>query len=132
MGFFARLLGRCQTSLPVDSSSWKVEQNYLVIEKGNTEELSKVKGAVRYEGEALPIRVLVMRGDDGNLHAFENKCAHGGRRIDPGPDENTLMCCSVSKATYDYQGTGLNEPAKGGIRVLELNEDEKKIRIKLN
>lgn len=131
MGFFNRLLGRCQTSLPVDSSSWSYDQGVLLISKSSTKELEKVKGAVRYEGPGLPIRVLVMRGEDGNLHAFENKCAHGGRRLDPGPRENTLMCCSISKGTYNYQGQGLNQPAEGGVRVLDLIEDEENIKVKL-
>lgn len=132
MGFFSRMLGRCQTNLPVDSSSWTFENGVLIIDKHSSSELENLKGAIRYEGEELPIRVLVMRGEDGELHAFENKCAHGGRRLDPGPEGNTLECCSVSKGLYNYSGEGLNEPARGGVRVLELSEEDGKIRVKVN
>ena len=58
----------------------------------------------------------MVRGEEGQFHAFHNRCTHlGHRRLDPVPGTDTLQCCSVSKSTYDHQGNKIYGPAPGPV-----------------
>lgn len=110
--FWQRLLGKPVTSPPLDASCWSYSEERVVLDLARAPELSKTGGAVRLEGGALPKRVLVVHGDDGEFYAFCNQCGHGGRRLDPVPESNTIQCCSVGKSTYSYEGQVLAGPAQ--------------------
>jgi nitrite reductase/ring-hydroxylating ferredoxin subunit len=72
----------------------------------------------------LPIRVLVIRGDDGKFHAFHNRCTHiGHRRLDPVPGTGTVQCCSVGKSTYTYDGKKIFGPPTGSIKTLKVEAE---------
>ncbi len=74
-------------------------------------ELDTPGGAIRCEGNNLPKRVLVVRGEDGEYRAFHNRCTHlGHRRLDPVPGTDTVQCCSVNKSTYDSEGNKIFGP----------------------
>jgi len=124
MGLLKRLFGICETSPPADESCWKVSGGKLEIDLGRAPELSKPGGAVRLEGDTLPERVLVFHGEDGDFHAFHNKCSHAGRRLDPVAGEPGVMCCSIGKSTFDYQGRLLSGMAKGDVRVFSIEKAE--------
>ena len=117
---FQRILGICATPLPGQPGCWTQEGSAVSIDLGKAPELTPNGGAIRIEGKKLPQRVLLFRGDDGVLRAFENACAHKHRRVDPVPGEGVLQCCSVNAAAYDYKGTKLEGPGDGGIRPLDL------------
>ena len=104
MGFFKRLFGICNTPLPGDAGCWSYSNNKITIDLKRAPELTLKGSALRLEGRSLPQRFLVVHGNDGEFHAFVNKCAHAGRRIDLVADEEKLMCCSLGKSTYDYSG----------------------------
>ncbi|MDI6796705.1 MAG: Rieske (2Fe-2S) protein, partial [Desulfatibacillaceae bacterium] len=75
-------------------------------------ELDRPGGALRVEGGNAPFRLLVIRDDEGQFRAFENRCSHlGHRRMDPVPGAGTIQCCSVNKSTYGYDGKVLSGPA---------------------
>ncbi|MBU2550702.1 MAG: Rieske (2Fe-2S) protein [Proteobacteria bacterium] len=115
MGFLSRLLGICRTRPPAAPEAWRYAQGSLEIELPRVQELEQPGGAVRLEGRGLPVRVLIVHGEDGEYHAFRNHCTHAGRRLDPLPGQPNLMCCSVNKSTYDYHGDKLAGPAKGPV-----------------
>ena len=125
-GFFNRLFGKPATGEPQDPDCWRYEENNIIIDLGKAQELSKPGGAIRLEDIKIPQRVVVIHGDDGKFHAFQNKCQHAGRRIDPVPGALTVQCCSVNKVTYDYNGKVLKGPAKEPLKVfpVELKEEE--------
>ena len=131
MGFFKRLFGICDTKPPADSGSWKLDKGTLELDLGRVPELEGQGGAVRLEGDPLPSRVLVVHGQDGSFHAFENKCTHGGRRIDPLAGEEKIRCCSVGKSTFDYEGKRLSGSAKEDLKVLSVTKDEGSLKIRL-
>jgi nitrite reductase/ring-hydroxylating ferredoxin subunit len=132
MGFFKRLFGICATRPPADASCWSVQGDVVEIDLGKAKELEAKSGAVRLEGDGLPFRVLVLRGVDDSLYAFKNKCTHAGRRIDPLPGTNSVMCCSVSKSTFSYTGEKLSGPAKGALTSLEVEQGPDKLVVKLS
>ena len=73
------------------------------------------------EGWGLPLRVLVIRGDDGKFHAFHNRCTHiGHRRLDPVSGTGTVQCCSVGKSTYTYDGKKVYGPPSGHIKTFTV------------
>ena len=104
----------------------------MTLDLDRAPELAEPGGAIRLEGGDLEHRILVIHGDDGNYHAFKNRCMHMGRRLDPVPGTNTVQCCSVNKATYDYRGAIVFGPAKGPIEVLTVTVDERKLLIEVS
>lgn len=123
MGFFKRLFGICATRPPGDPGCFGTREGRIVVDLARAPELSDRGGALRLEGSGLPERVLVFRGEDDAYHAFVNKCAHGGRRLDPLPGTSQVQCCSVGKSTYDYEGMRISGAASGDVRVLEVEVD---------
>jgi nitrite reductase/ring-hydroxylating ferredoxin subunit len=103
--FFQRIFGLPTTSKPLNPQCWSFSDGKILIDLSRATELKKPGGALRLEGGGLPRRVLVLHGDDGNFHAFHNRCTHiGHRRLDPVPGQGTVQCCSIGKSTYNYDG----------------------------
>ena len=105
---FQRILGIPATKPPADPGCWGFEDGEVKIDLSKTPELSAPFGAIQLESEALPTRVMVMQDGSGAYRAFENKCAHAGRKLDPVPGTETIQCCSMGQRTYDYQGNVLS------------------------
>ena len=110
--FFQRLFGKSATPEPLDTGCWSFSSDHITLDLDLTPELSKTGTAVRLEGRDLPVRVLVVHGDDGNYYAFDNCCRHGKRRLDPVPGSGTIQCCSIGKSTHDYRGRLLRGSAE--------------------
>ena len=120
MGLFARIFGICKTDPPSDKGSWTFSDGKAEISLTRAPELSEPGNAVRLEGKGLSRRILVVRGNDGQFHAFENRCTHKGSRLDPvGPDE-PLQCCSVGQSTFDLDGKVISGPAKETLSILQV------------
>ncbi|GAI06791.1 unnamed protein product, partial [marine sediment metagenome] len=68
--------------------------------------------AVYLRGGTLPKPVLLLRTEDDRFLAFEDRCTHFGRKLDPVPGESELRCCSLFHSTYDLEGNRLSGPAK--------------------
>lgn len=113
--FLQRLLGICATQKPKDKSCWNYGESKIALELARAPELEQPGSGLRLEGKNLPERVLVVYGDDCRYHAFHNRCQHGGRRLDPMPGTEKVQCCSINKATYDYEGKVISGPAKDAV-----------------
>jgi nitrite reductase/ring-hydroxylating ferredoxin subunit len=113
--FLQRLFGISATKVPADQGCWTYADGKLRLELRRAPELAQPGGAIRLEGKNLPDRILVIHGDDGNYHAFRNRCQHMGRRLDPVPGTPTVQCCSINKTTYAYDGQVLHGPAKKAV-----------------
>lgn len=113
--FIDHVLGHPLTGLPEIADAWSFDGSTLSLDLSKLPELETLGSAVRIEGEALPEDLLVVYGDDGNYYAFKNACTHAGRMIDPVAGTMTLLCCSVSGATYDYDGQVLAGPAESPL-----------------
>lgn len=123
-GFFQRIFGVPATSKPLDPRCWSFGNGKILIDLNRATELKKPGGALRLEGRELPLRVLVIRGDDGKFHAFHNRCTHiGHRRIDPVPGTGTVQCCSVGKSTYAYNGQKVYGPPTGAIKTFKVEAE---------
>lgn len=131
MSLWTRLLGICRTRPPADSAGWIYVGGKVEIDLGRTPELKERAGAVRLEGNGLPTRVLVFRGDDGRFHAIENRCTHAGRRIDPLPGQSAVQCCSVGRTTYDYQGHRLSGSGRKPLPDYPVTEQDGRLTITL-
>jgi nitrite reductase/ring-hydroxylating ferredoxin subunit len=129
MGIFSRILGICKTKPPSHAESWHMSDGRLEIDLTKTPELANKGGAIRLEGRGLPVRILVVHGEDGAFHAIENRCTHAGRRIDPLAGQSRLECCSVGKSTWEYDGTLVSGSAKKPIRVLSVSEETGRLAI---
>jgi nitrite reductase/ring-hydroxylating ferredoxin subunit len=126
-----RLFGIPATSVASDPGAWTYSGGRLEIALARTPELEKSGGAIRLEGKGMPERVLVVHGEDGNYYAFQNRCRHMGRRLDPVPQTATVQCCSIGKATYNYDGKVLAGPAKEAVKTYNLQVREGKLIITL-
>jgi nitrite reductase/ring-hydroxylating ferredoxin subunit len=119
---FQRFFGLPATARPRNPQCWSFRNGKIVIDLKKAVELQDPGGAIRLEGGGLPRRVLVLRGEDGQLHAFHNRCAHmGHRRLDPVPGTPTVQCCSVGKSTYTYDGQKIHGPAPQPVTVYPVN-----------
>ena len=114
-GFFKAILGICETQ-PLDGALWTSEGSEVTIKLGEAPALASVGGAVRLEGKGLLSSVLVVHAEGDEYLAFENRCTHFGRRLDPVEGERELRCCSVRHARFDYEGNKLGGPAKGPLK----------------
>jgi nitrite reductase/ring-hydroxylating ferredoxin subunit len=126
-----RLFGIPATKLPGDPHCWTYSAGKLVVELDRAPELAQPGGAVRLEGKNLPERVLVVHGDDDQFYAFQNRCQHMRRRLDPVPGTSTVQCCSVNKTTYAYDGKVLYGPAKKAVKTFNLQVQNGKLIITL-
>ena len=129
---FQRLFGKCATREPENQDCWTFSDNRIEIDLHKTPELSNPGGAIRIESEDLPERLLVIHGDDGNYHAFQNQCTHSKRRLDPVPGAGTVQCCSIGKSTFDYDGNLLAGSAKSNITALHTEVSEGKLVVNLS
>lgn len=129
--WWQRLLGIPATGVPQDPGCWSYEDGTLTVDLARAPELEPASGALRIEADALPKRVLVVHGEDGEYYAFCNKCQHAGRRLDPVSNPGSLQCCSVSKSSYDYEGNILSGPAKGHLIRFALENQDGKLVISI-
>ena len=106
-----RLFGVPATRPPRDPGCWIYSLGRVQIDLTRTPELRRREGAIRLEGGDLPMKLLVMRGDDGRFHAFYNRCGHAGRCLDPLGGTCMVQCCSLGKSTYNYRGEIVSGPA---------------------
>jgi nitrite reductase/ring-hydroxylating ferredoxin subunit len=131
MKFLKRILGICETPAPACAAAWSVAGRTVRLDLARLPELAPAGGAVRLEGRGLPQRLLVVRAQDGALHAFGNRCSHMGRRIDPLPGTDRLECCSVSKSTYSYDGEPLSGAARGALKTFGVSVSGNEAKITL-
>ena len=127
-----RIFGISATDKPQDESGWHYESGHLTIRLDRIPELTRSGTAVRFEGKSLPVRVLVVFGEDSQYQAFHNRCTHlGHRRLDYVPETETVQCCSVNKSTYTFDGDKIHGPAPQPIRTypVEIGDGELRIRI---
>ena len=128
---FQRILGICVTKPPSDEGCWTFANEKVTVDLARAPELAEKGGAIRLEKKGLPERLLVMHGDDDNYHAFRNKCAHAGRRMDPVPGSQYVQCCSVGKSTFEYDGKRVSGSAKKNIQPRPVNVEGNKLVIAL-
>ena len=126
---FQRILGLPATAKPADPGCWHYSDGEVTVDLTRTPELQTQGGAIRLEGGDLPMRILVMAGDEGEYRAFHNRCTHvGHRRLDPLPGGG-VQCCSVSKSTYDPDGKPIYGPAPEPIRTFPVEVDGNQLTI---
>jgi nitrite reductase/ring-hydroxylating ferredoxin subunit len=126
--FLQRIFGIPATPKPIDPQCWVFKDGKILIDLSLATELKKPGGTLRLEGGELPMRVLVIRGDDGKFHAFHNRCTHiGHRRLDLVPGTGTVQCCSVGKSTYTYDGKKIYGPPTGPIKAFKVKVDGERL-----
>jgi nitrite reductase/ring-hydroxylating ferredoxin subunit len=130
--FFQRLLGIPATEKPKIDSSWNYADGKLTISLSKASELNAPGGAARFEGNNLPVRVLVVHGEDGEYRAYKNRCTHlGHRRLDPVPGTGTVQCCSINKSTYDHDGNKIFGPAPDPVTRYPVEKDQEKLVVSI-
>ncbi len=76
-----------------------------------------------YEYVAGRLSVLVVRGDDGELRAFQNACRHRGNSLCEGMASGlTELRCPFHRWTWDLAGQLREVPSRRGFGALR-NED---------
>ena len=128
---FQRLFGICATAEPQNGSCWNYADGKITIDLSLAPELEKPGSGIRIESKDCPERVLVVYGDDCQFYAFQNKCQHAGRRMDPVPGERAVQCCSIGKSTYDYEGKVISGRPKGPITAYPVTMTDGKLTIAL-
>jgi nitrite reductase/ring-hydroxylating ferredoxin subunit len=130
--FFQRLLGIPVTGKPRIDSCWNYADGKLTISLSEAAELKTPGGAARFEGNDLPVRLLVVHGEDGEYRAYKNRCTHmGHRRLDPVPGTSTVQCCSVNKSTYDREGSKIFGPAPDPVTRYPVEKDQEKLIVSI-
>jgi hypothetical protein len=106
-----RIFGIPATRPPRDPGCWVYSVGRVQIDLIRAPELRRPEGAVRLEGGELPLKLLVMRGDDGRFHAFHNRCGHGGR------------CLDLQAPVLQHRAIELRLPGPSGIRTGDAFDD---------
>ncbi|MBT3222133.1 MAG: Rieske 2Fe-2S domain-containing protein [Proteobacteria bacterium] len=131
MGLIRRLLGLCDTKIPADGTSWEVRDGTVVVDLEKATELRQRGDAVRLEKNGLGgKRILLIHSNDG-YQAYINKCTHGGRRLDPLADGESMSCCSLGKTTYDAEGQWVSGPGKKALTKLTVEHGKDSLKIRL-
>ncbi len=130
--FFQRLMGISATAGPEMNDCWHYADGKLTITLSKASELKEPGGAARFEGNNLPVRVLVVYGEDGEYRAFQNRCTHmGHRRLDPVPGTGTVQCCSINKSTYDSDGNRIFGPAPHPVTRYPVEKDQERLIVRI-
>jgi len=131
IGFFKAIMGICETP-PLDEEVWTLDESEATIRLGQAATLAPIGGAARLEGKGLTSSVLIVHAGDDEYLAFENRCTHGGRRVDPVEGKAELRCCSVNHSRFDYQGNKLSGPAQGSLRRYAVEKRGEELVVILN
>ena len=129
MKWLKRIFGISETPVPADAASWQYADQKIRLFLDNIPELDRPGSAVRLEGKGLPARTLIVHGQDGDFHAFVNRCTHMGRRIDILDGTDKIECCSVNKSTFDYQGRPVGGAARKSLHVLTVTVNGRELII---
>ncbi|MGD2024280.1 MAG: Rieske (2Fe-2S) protein [Desulfobacterales bacterium] len=128
-----RIFGISATGKPQDENGWRYESGQLIISLDRIPELTQPGTAVRFEGKSLPVKILVVFGEDKQYRVFHNRCTHlGHRRLDYVPGTETVQCCSVGKSTYTFDGDKIHGPAPQSIRTFPVEVGERELRITIS
>ena len=128
--FVQRILGKPATEMPKISDCWSYEAGKITIDLTQSPELQVPGGALRLEGGNLPVRVLVVHGNNQEYRAYLNKCTHiGHRRLDPVPGTNTVQCCSINKSTFEAGGDKISGPANHSVTTFPVEKDQENLVI---
>lgn len=128
---FQRLFGLCATRKPSRQEAWDASEGKITLDLKAVPELNSKGSAVRIDGKGIKVPVLVVHGDDGEYRAFQNRCTHGKRALDPVPGTNTIQCCSVGTSTFSYDGSLIEGPAKGPLTVYRVDQAGETLTITL-
>lgn len=109
-GLFKAVMGICETQ-PLNPDLWQLEGDKLRVKISQLPELCQRGSAIYMKGPGLKQPVLLLRTQDDQYYAFENR-SHRGKKLDPGVKEGTLRCCGVGHVVYDLQGQPITEPGK--------------------
>jgi nitrite reductase/ring-hydroxylating ferredoxin subunit len=131
MKWLKRIFGISETQQPGNDTSWEFANQAIRIDLNKMPEIAGPGSAVRLEGKGLPVRTLVVHGEDGRFHAFANRCTHMGRRIDILPGTDRIECCSVNKSTFDYNGEPVGGAARKPLQVFKVTPSETSLVIEM-
>lgn len=123
MSILKKIFGICETGKPDNANAWKVQGGKVTVDLSILPELNTAGNAVRLEGNGLDRRILVVHGEDGVFHAFENRCTHMGRRLDPGRRPDTVKCCSVSGSVFDLSGKPVAGAARRPVKTFDVRKE---------
>lgn len=130
MSFWKSLLGICDTEKA--TAGWTASEGAVHIDLDAVPSLREPGAAVRLEGASLSRRLLIVHGRDGEYRAYENRCTHMGRRIDPDADGSGLRCCSVSHSRFDPDGRPTAGPAGKPLTSFVVRRDGNRLRVNLS
>ncbi len=122
MKILKRIVGICETKLPEKQDCWRYSGGRVEVELSKTPEFNEKGAAIRLEGKGLPKRLLIVCNGNDAYHAFENRCTHFGRRLDPLPGQSLIQCCSIGRSTFDYSGTAVSGPGKGTVKTFPVEQ----------
>ena len=131
IGFLKAILGICETP-PLDAGLWTAEGKQVTIRLGEAVALGPAGGAARLEGKELASSVLIVHAGGDEYLAFENRCTHGGRKLDPIAGKEELRCCSVNHSRFDYLGNKLSGPAEGSLKKYAVEKRGEELVVTLN
>ena len=120
MGILKKIFGICETRKPKDPGCWMFSEGKVEIDLNRAGELSIPYRSIRLEGKGLADRILVIMDDTGRFHAYNNRCPHMGRRIDPVPGNSDVRCCSVMGSVFNVKGDIISGPAKENLKQYEI------------
>ncbi len=128
-----RIFGISATDKPQDESGWHYDSDQLTISLDRIPELTRSGTAVRFEGKSLPVRVLVVFGEDEQYQTFQKRCTHlGHRRLDYVPGTETVQCCSVNKSTYTFDGEKIYGPTPKPVKTYPVAQVKGQLQVQIS
>jgi cytochrome b6-f complex iron-sulfur subunit len=123
MSIFKAMFGICETK-PLSGNLWSLEGNNVNVKLSQMPESLPKGGAVYLKGSGLSKPVLLLRTEDDRYLAFEDRCTHSGRKLDPVPGEAKLRCCSIGHSVFDLEGNVVKGWAKGPLTCYAVEQSD--------
>lgn len=117
---------------PEDPGCYEVADDKMTVDLTRAGVLAAPGGALRLDDDRLPDRILLVHAADGAFHAYRNRCACGGFRVDPVPGEEKIRCCTLMQSTYDYAGRRVSGSAQKDLDVLAVEAGDGRLVVDLS
>jgi nitrite reductase/ring-hydroxylating ferredoxin subunit len=105
----------------------------IVLDAQLIPELTEPGGSIKFtvmQSPLTPLKIQVSRLNNGELIAYRNHCAHGGRELEYISKKNIIRCVSMGHSKYSLEGKPIGH-SNGPITIYPVRREEKKLRIRI-
>lgn len=135
------IAGSCSTISGISNTPslspdcFDVINNKLYVYKSKVCNILAINGAVKLSyinpEKLLRVKVILVRTNNNNYFAFENRCTQCNKELEYNIKSNSLNCIGIGHSRYELNGEVLKGPAKERLKTFLCSYDEENIILDL-